>query len=217
MSYGPWSPRRSWYKLLTKTIMLAYRVSLGIGVVPTYLDGDLLRNVAEQHKDFLLVAAEHLATPPVPAELRHGRVRSCLPAPPVPSAPTPQVGQITLAPGSAPAQVAAAPAPPALPAPEAAPAPTAPPPAPTAPPVTPPEVTGKVSSDPSDPEPGLAPSREEEPEQPPGGSEGAVESTTTGELPQLPLDFFRKVVRRYVAELEGQQGGRSRRNHLGSP
>lgn len=188
------------YGALAEMAMLAFRsLHHGAGSIPSYVDEALLNDVAQHHKDFLLVIADHLASRP--AKPSHSMLLCDL------SVLHNQRAGTALIPDRKPLLAATSPA--------TSPIATGEVSSPGAHSNQASTQPGKVGSDPAS-----------QAATPPVGTEpetlsvrldrSSLAPSSNGTLAPLDVDLFRAVLRRRVAELQaGQERGSTGRSNLG--
>ena len=193
-----WVSPATAYKNLSEVAVLAYRLHLGVGKAPSYMDAERLDEAGEHHKEFLLAIADHLASRPSQpskhmllcdlAHLHHLRAGSYPMIAPSPSqafsaAANPKQGSET----------------PALDTTRSEPVKTD-------------SSLGKVSTDPSS-----SHVEEIKAPEPKADTGNDINGTPPKEESQpLGLGLFRTVLRQYVSELlEARKSGSSRRSNMG--
>lgn len=184
------------YKRLSEVAILAYRLGMGVGKAPGYIDGERLKAAAGKHQEYLLAIADHLASRPNKptqhmlicdlAHLHHQRAGSY-----------PTVRATPSAAFSSPSRSDSKALPPTR-----------------SEPVNSPDPLGKVSTDPSDSSPKTPPKDPAPEPKASGGDEGTTNGATREDSP-LDLVLFRTVLHRQVAELKEAKRGSARRSNMG--
>jgi len=203
------------YKRLGEVAMLAFKVAVGAGKVPTFWDTEVLKSLGAMHADYLLVIADHLSSRPARpsqamllcdlAHLHHGKLgtlpsMSVMPAATsVPATPAPPAAQVAVAAAPSAAPTATPTNPASLPTASTAP-------------MTEASSVGKVANDPQS-DPRITPKLGD---QKAAHVNGHPTESSTGGVLSSDIEFYRVAIQRRLAELRDAGRGSSRRTNMGS-